>query len=114
MVRNPRPGTGRGEADRARSAPAYRPRLRRALALALVGAIGVATPALASGELDDIRAALAGKSRHGLPALPAASLATPQNLEADDEPAARSGVKIDLDHDPAPLAPPSSYGLGLP
>lgn len=55
MVRNPRPGTGRGETDRARSAPAYRPRLRRALALALVGAIGVATPALASGELDDIR-----------------------------------------------------------
>ena len=55
MVRNPRPGTGRGETDRARSAPVYRPRLRRALALALVGAIGVATPALASGELDDIR-----------------------------------------------------------
>ncbi|WP_298750338.1 M23 family metallopeptidase [uncultured Serinicoccus sp.] len=55
MVTPPRPGPGRDAATGVRRAPAYRPRLRRALALALVGAIGVATPALASGELDDIR-----------------------------------------------------------
>ena len=39
--------------------PTYRPRVRRALAVALVGALGVATPALASDELEDIRERLA-------------------------------------------------------
>ena len=55
MVRTPRPGPGRARTTPVRVVTAYRPRVRRALAVALVGALGVATPALASGELDDIR-----------------------------------------------------------